>query len=162
MRLENLNNAAFTLIEILLASIIFLISVAGLFATLTAVRAPVINKESALSAAVFGKQVLGALYSNVDASTYYTNICASPCSSFDLSVGIHQVPQATLLGAGITWPLNLKSSNTACDVSPNACLVYTVTCSDGNPPIGADCKNANNPTISIARQVDLNIKWPTV
>ena len=68
MRIKNLNNTAFSLLEILLAAIIFVISIGGIFATLNAVRAPVANKESALTAAVFGKQVLEALRSQVNAA----------------------------------------------------------------------------------------------
>ncbi len=159
MRLKNLKNkkrhslsrihvnTAFSLLEVLLASVIFVVSVAGLFATLNAVRGPVINKENQLAAVVFGKQVSDALYSQVTDSASYYGICATtPCQNFDLEVGVHQVSPATLQAtAGLSWPTSL----TTC----NANLNYTVYCADNNsttPPCSS---------INVAHMVSLNIKW---
>jgi Tfp pilus assembly protein PilV len=150
MRIKHLNHKAFTLLEVLLASVIFVVSVAGIFATLNAVRGPVSNKENQLIAAVFGKQVLQALYSQVTDPAYYAVCGTSPCPTFDLSLGTHQVPHGNL--PGLIWPLNLKASNNACD-GANGCLVYKVSCADGS---GA-CGTGTN----VARRVDLNIDWPT-
>ena len=120
MKINNLNSNAFTLLEVLLASVIFIISVAGIFATLNAVRGPVANKENQLAAAVFGKQVLEALYSQVTDASYY-NACsmtgagtsASPCQGFDLSLGFHQVTLPPANAPNIDWPSNniLKNAN---------------------------------------------------
>jgi len=166
MRIKKINNRAFSLLEILLASIIFIISITGVFITLTAVRKPVADKESALAASVFGKQVLEALRSSVSAGTFY-NSCSSMnangyCPDFSLSLGKHQVPSGNLLSAGLTWPASLTVANTNvnsithCDTAV-ACLVYTVSCADNNPPAGStsSCVNAD-----VARQVTLNINWP--
>ena len=79
MRINNLNNRAFSLLEVLLASIIFVISITGVFITLTALRKPVADKENALAAAILGKQVLEALRSSVNAGTFYSTNCFSPC-----------------------------------------------------------------------------------
>jgi type II secretory pathway pseudopilin PulG len=153
--MKNLNNSAFTLLEILLATIIFIISIAGVFATLNAVRQPVIDKESALTATIFGKQVLEALRSQVNAATssnYYSDsTCTPTCSDFSLGLGTHQV-NTTNLPSTLTWPTALTSSNQAC-ATHNPCLVYTVSCADGSPnsSCGAD----------IARKVDLSINWPS-
>lgn len=140
MRIKNLNNSAFTLLEILLSSIIFVVTVAGLFATLSAVRAPVTTKENALSAAVFGKQVLETLRAQVNAGTFYT-ACSSTgsngdCKDFSLSVGTHQMS----LPAGLSWPsADVNSANANL-------LTYTVTCP-------APC------TADSARRVDLAVNW---
>jgi Tfp pilus assembly protein PilV len=155
--MKNLNNSAFTLLEILLSAVIFVVSVAGIFATLSAVRAPVANKESGLSAAVFGKQVLEALRSQVSAKydatntymPYYSCNSQNPCPDFSLSIGTHQVTSATLALAGLTWPTAVASKNTLCD--PAGCLVYTVTCADGS---ASPCTNSD-----IAHKVDLSINW---
>jgi Tfp pilus assembly protein PilV len=68
MQITNLTKSAFTLLEVLLASVIFVISVAGVFATLSAVRQPVLQKERSLTAAVFGQQELEILRSQVNAN----------------------------------------------------------------------------------------------
>jgi len=60
-------------LEVLLASIIFMISVLGVFATLSAVRQPVLQKERALTAAVFTQQLLEGLRSQVSASNFTAN-----------------------------------------------------------------------------------------
>lgn len=164
MRITNLNNSAFSLLEILLAAIIFLISVAGVFATLNAVRGPVTNKENALAAAVFGKQSLEALSSLVEQATYYSacvhfNGGDATCADFSLSVGTHEV---TTISAGwptgLEWPATLAGSNTCPNVVPainSGCLSYVVTCADGSA--GPTC--GGNP--NIAHRVDLNVNWPT-
>ncbi len=143
-RLRKLNSSGFSLLEILLASIIFIISVAGVFVTLTAVRKPVIDKENSLTAAVFGRQVLEALRSSVNATNYYDPCAANPSTDFTLCVGPHVTP----LPSGLIWPLNFSTYNTA--------INYTVSCADGTltgcvPPGG-------NP--DMARRVDLTINWP--
>jgi Tfp pilus assembly protein PilV len=156
MRIKNLNNAAFSLLEVLLASLILIVSIGGIFATLNAVRTPVANRESALTAAVFGKQVLETLRSQVNASKFYgscSSIVAGACVDFSLYLGLHQVPPANL-PAPLSWPSALQTKNTVCN--PGGCLVYTVSCADGIAPGGAPpgCSNAD-----IARRVDLNISW---
>ena len=124
MRIKDLNNIAFTLLEVLLAAIIFVITISGLFVTLNAMRAPVANKETALTAAVFGKQVLEALRDQVStASAANYNTCSSvnasdgSCADFSLSLQTtalakHEVNHTTLATYGLTWPTSLASSNT--------------------------------------------------
>jgi Tfp pilus assembly protein PilV len=148
MRMKNLNNTAFSLLEILLASIIFIISIGGVFATLNAVRVPVANKENALSAAVFGKQVLEALRSQVSEQAglnFYTN-CGTGCTDFSLALGTHNVTHTTLSAAGLAWPSALIAANNSCDAQ--GCLIYTVSCADGS------CANAE-----VAHKVNLNINY---
>ena len=142
--MKNLNNTAFSLLEILLSSVIFVISIGGIFATLNAVRTPVSSKEYGLSSAVFGKQVLETLRKQVSqqASTNFYLVCSGSCTTFDLELGVHSI---TPLPSGLSWPsahLNTANSNT---------LTYTVSC-------------ANTGSISAcgaytARRVDLNIQW---
>jgi len=146
----NLNSRGVTLLEILLASVIFVVSVAGIFATLNAVRTPVVNKENALSAAVFGKQVLDTLRSVVSAGgTSFYGICAGNCTTFDLQLGPHQVAAATLAVYGITWPTtDLINANQVAGVTT---LSYSVSCADGS--VAAFCG------ADVARRLDLNINW---
>lgn len=151
MRIKILNNTAFSLLEILLASIIFIISVGGIFATLNAVRAPVVAKENALTAAIYGKQVLEALRSQVTnpqgpSTLFFT--CSSvtvPCPDFALSVGAHQVTAAQLALAGIPMPAVVNTAN-------GGVLNFTVTCADG---VVADCLVGQE----VAHRVDLNLLW---
>jgi len=160
LRVRNLNKSAFSLLEVLLASIIFVISVTGIFITLAAVRGPVADKENALTAAVFSKQVLEALRSSVNPITYYGS-CAQPngdgsCGDFSLFLGGHEITKATLTGAGLRWPPTLTASNTVCDTAVNGCLVYMVTCQDGTT---TSCLQGVDP--DMPRQVTLNINWPS-
>ena len=142
--MKNLNNTAFSLLEILLASVIFVITIGGIFATLNAVRTPVASKNSALTAAVFGKQVLETLRNQVNnqaASNFYS-VCSGSCTTFDLELGVHAV---TLPTSGISWPtaaISTANSNT---------LNYTVSCA--NPYSISVCGPY------VARRVDLNIQW---
>lgn len=156
------NNTAFSLMEILVASIIFIISIGGIFATLNAVRAPVINKESSLSAAVFGKQVLESLRSQVIAGTNVGNfygtcssIVSGACRDFSLYLGLHQVPTSSL-PSGLSWPPALVAVNTVCGSPAALCLQYTVSCADGIAPSGSppSCSSFN-----VARRINLNINW---
>ena len=142
--------------EIILAAIIFIISVGGVFATLNAVRSPVITKESALVAAVFGKQVLEALRSQVNdpqgaLATYYNcSVAVAPCPDFSLSQGDHLVSVAKLNAAGISWPSVALSNQNLVGGVPM--LSYTVTCADG---VAAHCITNTD----VAHMVTLNIKW---
>ncbi len=141
MRMKDFNTTGVTLMEILLAAIIFIITVGGIFATLNAVRTPVTQKENALTAAVFGKQVLDTLRANVKPSTFDAN-CTPPCAGFNLKVGLHQV---TMPAGGLNWP----SADLA---SANNYLSYTVTCGDDGTTY--PCTPANE-----AHKVVLNVNW---
>jgi Tfp pilus assembly protein PilV len=145
---------AFSLLEILLASVIFVVAVAGIFGTLSYVRKPVTSRESALSAAVFGKQVLEALRSQVSmaaSSNYYScSTVTSPCPDFALSVGQHQVQPAGL-PVGLRWPSALVAKNNSCNAQ--GCLIYTVYCADNlssTPPCSSN---------DVGRKVNLDINW---
>jgi hypothetical protein len=149
---RKLNNSAFTLLEVLLASVIFVVTVGGLFATLSAVRAPVTAKQTALVSAVFGKQVLEYLRSQVDAGPTYYN-CTNPaqaspppngfiCTDFSLFLGVHQVPVASF-PPSFSIPPNFAAKN------PNG-LTYTVNCADNS---AYPCTNPDQ----TPHQVTLNI-----
>lgn len=142
MRIKNLNNRAFSLLEILLSAIIFVITIGGIFATLNAVRSPVANKESALTAAVFGKQVLEVLRSQVNDPTYYGTSCTASCATFDLELGSHSV---TLPTSGLNWPTAAMST------ANSNVLNYKVSCADGS---SSPCTNAE-----VAHRVVLNINY---
>lgn len=131
MRLTNLNKRAFTLLEILLASIIFIISIGGIYATLSAVRKPVVQKERALTAAILGKQLLESLRSQVDARNIQGPIGAGVWTG-NLAIGSHTLPpQSDLQGVQYN-------------------MAYTVICADGT----ATCDQNDTP-----RAVTLNITF---
>ncbi len=145
MRMTNLHATGFSLLEILMAAIIFTIAVAGVFATLNAVRAPVNNKENELTAASFGKEELEALRTQVSAApsaNYYTdpNCSNGICTDFSLSLGTHHTS-----GSGqIIFPINYYGNN------PNG-VTYTVYCA-----------NTGSTTIcgpDMARRVDLTVNY---
>ena len=167
MQIKRLNNTAFSLLEILLAAVIFVISVAGVFATLSAVRGPVTNKENALTASIFGKQILDALYSQVTASTVnvnYYGICSPTCTTFNLYLGSHQVPVTdSSWPTSLSWPTALQGAaggNTcAGTVATGSCLSYTVTCADGTIA-GAGYPYFCSNGASVGHQVTLNISTP--
>ncbi len=151
--------------EILLSAVIFIVAVSGVFATLNAVRAPVVTKESNLVAAVFGKQVLEALRTQVTdpqgsaAKLYYqcsAGLGANPCPDFSLSVGHHEVSAANLTAStnpSLSWPGTITAVNTiTCNgVANTVCLVYNVTCANGSAL--STCGNTD-----VAHRVDLNIQ----
>ncbi len=158
MRMKNLNNTAFSLLEVLLSSVIFVIAVAGIFATFNAVRTPATNTESALTAAAFGKQVLETLRIQVNqqaSANFYS--CASvngngTCGDFALSVGVHQISVATLATVGLSWPSTALSNQNLVGGVP--VVAYTVSCADGTP---SHCTDAS--TSFVAHRVDLTINW---
>ena len=167
MRIKKLKNSAFTLIEVLLSAVIFIVTIAGLFVTLGSVRAPVASKQTALTAAVFEKQVLEALRSQVSLSAGANyNACAAgtgnvlnPCQDFSLSLGTHQVSAATLANYNISWPTlpaTLQTNNTivCAGVANTLCLQYVVSCADGsgNPGTNTACTN-----VDIPHQVNLKV-----
>ncbi len=166
------NNTAFTLLEILLASVIFVVSVAGVFATLNAVRTPVTTKETAVTVAIFQKQVTEALYTNVDSgknqqnqNMYYgtctdiNNVVQNPCPQFTLTLGEHQVSSATLQQLGITWPASLQGVNNICGAA--GCLDYCVTCDTGiAPPPCAPGPVPAQCATTVGHVANFNIKTP--
>jgi len=167
--MKNLNNTAFSLLEVLLAAVIFIISIGGIFATLNAVRTPVAHKEGSLSVAVFGKQVLEALRSQVSdqpsANYYSDSFCSGSssstiCTDFSLAVGTHYVQtNGNNWPSGLSWPTALVTANTVpCYVTQALCLVYIVTCADGTY---SNCSSLASSYPNMARRVDLNIINPS-
>jgi Tfp pilus assembly protein PilV len=130
MHIRILKNTAFSLLEILLAAVIFVISVAGVFATLTAVRVPVTTKSNQLAAAVFGKQVLEYLRSQVNTSNYYNADCSTHplhyCNDLSLILGQHEVSFSSL-PVGLNVPQSLYNLNGGV----TGVLTYNVLCADG-------------------------------
>ena len=141
--------------------------------TLNVVRKPVANRENSLTGALFGKQVLESLRSQVDAGTFYSpcsqimqGASGSYCPDFSLYLGLHQVSlpaqncdQPNQPPCLLNWPPSLvvADNNGVFQNGNPPILAYTVTCGDGSAPGGnpPDCSNPDS-----ARRVDLTIKWP--
>ncbi len=155
MRKRNLNNRAFSLLEILLAAVIFIVSIGGIFATLNSVRGPVASKENALAAAILGKQVLEALRSQVSYRNYAPPACSSisACPDFSLELGVHAVtmPYSLPNGQQLIMPANLIPFNPPGNVSGVGTLSYRVTCAPNGSTNIAICKE------TMARKVALTI-----
>lgn len=94
MRTTNLTKSAFTLLEVLLAAVIFVISVAGVFAALGAMRLPVLQKERSLTAAVFGQQALENLRLQVNAQNI-NPATGNYNAGNQLAVGAHALAPVT-------------------------------------------------------------------
>lgn len=161
MNENNFNKYGVTLLEVLLSSIIFLVSVAGLLVTMNAVRGPVMTKENQLTATVFGKRVLEALYASVDNNTYFTTSCVGNTSpKFDLSPCTHTInAAAAAANSRIPWPPPFTQNNCNVDNGGNPQYQYDVLCSDGSESAGNNCEDTTKAHAMEARQVQLTIKW---
>ena len=83
MKLMNKKNIkGFTLLEAFLAAFIFIISVAAIFVTMTALRRPAVNNEQAVQAAIVLRDTLEDLRAKVDGADNAAN-------TGDLSLGAH-------------------------------------------------------------------------
>jgi len=63
---NTVSSKAFSLIEAVVASVIFMIAVTGVFASLSALKRPVATTDKALGAALCGQQFLENLRASVD------------------------------------------------------------------------------------------------
>jgi len=79
MKLKKHN--AFSMVEALIAAVILSISVVGVMATMNAQKAPAVESDERVLAALAAKQFLEGLRGKVDASTYATG---------DLALGLHE------------------------------------------------------------------------
>ena len=70
MRFSLKSQQAFSLVEVLVASMVFILAVAGVLATLSAVRQPASTAERELKAAIVGQQVLEEMRVKVDANDW--------------------------------------------------------------------------------------------
>lgn len=144
MRIINLRTTAFTLLEVLLASIIFIVAVLGVFSTLSAVRIPVQQKERALTAAVFGQLALETLRAQVNASS----------TSFDAPSGCYNYTNQLALGAHPTASNPALLSQTDQNVTTYS-MSYTVSCASA----GGGCPAGYCPA-DTAMMVNLAITFP--
>ena len=72
--------SAFSLVEALIAAVILSISIVGVLSTMSSQKAPSVQSERKVQAAMAAKQFLQGLRSKVDATPYATG---------ELSVGLH-------------------------------------------------------------------------
>ena len=90
IRRQNLRNG-FTIIEVVVAALIFAIATAGIFATVSSLSKPAQESTEEVTAAFLGKRILEDLRTSVDATTWSLN------SSF-LSVGTHTLNSMNIDG----------------------------------------------------------------
>lgn len=81
-RIHFLARRAFSMVEVVVASIIFVIAATGVFATMAKMNNPVVQSDSRVKAALFGKKLLDNLSKDVTDLTYDTG---------NLSIGTHMV-----------------------------------------------------------------------
>jgi prepilin-type N-terminal cleavage/methylation domain-containing protein len=80
MPLTLVNNKGFSMMEALVAAMIFSIGVVGVYATMSSQNEPSMESDERVKAAFAGKRFLETLRGKVDAQTYSTG---------DLSIGTH-------------------------------------------------------------------------
>jgi prepilin-type N-terminal cleavage/methylation domain-containing protein len=80
MSLKRSNNKGFSMMEALVAAMIFAIGVVGVYATMSSQNTPSMESDDRVKAAFAGKKFLESLRGKVDAQTYATG---------DLSIGTH-------------------------------------------------------------------------
>ncbi len=111
---------AFTIVEVLVAAVIFSITVLGVFSTIAAIRKPAAVSERTLVAAYYGRQVLEDLRAKIDKRDWNTGLLSTGTHNYGTAI-IHGVsyaasylvenaPEATLPAGGlrkvtltITW-----------------------------------------------------------
>lgn len=76
---------AFTMTEVIIATIIFSLAMAGVFASIANLREPAVESSQEVTAAFIGKRVLDDLRSEVNAATWDTG---------GLSLGTHTITPA--------------------------------------------------------------------
>ncbi len=97
------NNAGFSMVEVLAATVIFAIATTGIYTMLSNIRTPAANTEDRLEAALCGRQILEALKSQVyegtmdegalaegtgiDPAGYKTDACAGLSVTYDVDQG---------------------------------------------------------------------------
>jgi len=60
----------FTMVEVVVAAVIFALAAAGIFATISAMQQPAVESEEEIKAAFMAKRVLDEFRNNVDASLW--------------------------------------------------------------------------------------------
>lgn len=87
MRINNKNGIS--LVEVIVAAVIFVIAAFGMFSTLSMMRVSSDATDERLQAAYFGRQILEELRAKVDQRAF----CATTGDFInDLSVGVHNYP----------------------------------------------------------------------
>ena len=74
------NRSGFSVVEVIVAAVIFGIAAAGIFATISALREPAEQSDDRVAAAYAGKEILEELRGQIDASTWNTG---------NISLGTH-------------------------------------------------------------------------
>ncbi len=82
----------FTIVEVVISSLIFVIAVAGIFASINLLRKPAEDTTDKINAAFVGKEILEGLRKQVDAASWQTG---------DLTVGTHALN--TISVDGVTY-----------------------------------------------------------
>jgi prepilin-type N-terminal cleavage/methylation domain-containing protein len=83
-----MNKKGFSIMESLVAAMIFSIGVVGVFAAMSSQKAPSEESDDRIKAALAGKQLLESLRSKVNAADYAAN-------TGELSLGAHNVSLGT-------------------------------------------------------------------
>ena len=85
LRKNKNNKSGFSMVEALIAAVIFAVAVVGVFATSAALKKPTVVSDKKLTAAYIGKQVLEDLRSKVDQREWLTGSLAT----YNLALGDH-------------------------------------------------------------------------
>ena len=85
-RIAPRNDSGFSLVEVIVASLIFATVVVGIFATTSAMKKPTVDSDKKLMAAFYGKQILEDLRVRVDQRDWDKCTPATPALSGSLTV----------------------------------------------------------------------------
>ncbi len=95
------DQSAFTIVEVLVSSVIFAIAAVGVFASIAAIRSPSMVSERKLTAAYYGRQILDDLRTKVDGRNWVSATSTWNGGS-DLAVGTHSLGTTTINGTAYT------------------------------------------------------------
>ena len=112
----------FTMVEVLVATVVFIIAALGIMSTYAAIRTPSTKTDHKLVAALYGEELLASLRNEVDANTWALTQGAG--GRFDCTNGVTY--SGTKSVGGITYN-----------------YTYTVTCPSGNPANTDDPRSVN-------------------
>ena len=78
-----ISSAAYTMVEVMVAAVLFLVAATGVLATIVQTRKPAMDSNGRVRAAMYAEKVLGEMHSDIGANTW---------SSASWTAGTHTLP----------------------------------------------------------------------
>ena len=99
--LHKRSNSGFTIVEVIVSTVIFAIAAVGVFASIAAVHAPAIVSERKVAAAYYARQVADNLRAKVDARNW-NPVTSSWIAGTALETGTHSLGTTTMNNTAYT------------------------------------------------------------